>query len=98
MRGLVVFALMILGSSAFGQTCLRPEWGKCVSFPNGGSHKGISIQGMPVEMEVTPGPDICVSNQEEIGSGTYARFERNKTPWPNKDWGVDVDNFCFYQK
>jgi len=53
---------------------------------------------MPVQMEVAPGPDICVSNQEEIGSGTYARFERNKVPWPNKGWGVSVDNFCFYQK
>jgi hypothetical protein len=98
MRSVVVVALMILGSDAFGQTCLRPEWGKCVSFPNGGSHSGVSIQGMPVQMEVTPGPDICVSNQEEIGSGTYARFERNKTPWPNADWGVNADNYCFYQK
>jgi hypothetical protein len=103
MRSLLVLASLILvstilGSNAFGQTCLRPEWGKCVSFPNGGSHSGVSIQGMPVQTDVTPGPDICVSNQEEIGSGTYARFERNKAPWPDKEWGVNVDNFCFYQK
>ena len=79
MRSLVVFALMVLSSNAFGQTCLRPEWGKCVSFPNGGSHSGVSIQGMPVQMEVTPGPDICVSNQEEIGSALFlARSRKEK--------------------
>jgi hypothetical protein len=108
MRSLPILALTILGSTlssstfldsnAFAQTCIRPQWGKCVSFPNGGSHSGVSIQGMPVQMEVAPGPDICVSNEEEIGSGTYARFERNKAPWPDKEWGVNADNFCFYQK
>jgi hypothetical protein len=97
MRGLIFFAVMTLGSTAFGQTCLRPHWGACVSFPNGGSHTGVSIQGMPVQTQVAPGPDICVSNEEEIGSGNYARFQRGGAPWPDKDWGVNVDNFCFYQ-
>jgi hypothetical protein len=108
MRSLIYVGLMITGpallsstlldSKAFAQTCLRPAWGKCVSFPNGGSHSGVSIQGMPMQMDVTPGPDICVSNEEEIGSTTYARFERNKMPWPDEEWGVNADNFCFYPK
>ena len=46
--------------------CIRPEWGKCVSFPNGGSHTGMSIQKEKIQAEVTPGPDICVINEEEI--------------------------------
>ena len=44
MRGLIVLAAMIVSTSVFGQECIRPEWGKCVSFPNGGSHTGMSIQ------------------------------------------------------
>ena len=46
----------------------------------------------------SPGADICVVNHEEVGGYTYARFARNGTPWPNEDWGVDVDSFCFYKK
>jgi hypothetical protein len=43
MRILVVVALLA-SSSVFGQECIRPEWGKCVSFPNGGSHTGTSLK------------------------------------------------------
>ncbi len=50
MRGLIVVAVLVADTSAlvttsvFGQECLRPEWGKCVAFPNGGKHTGVSIQ------------------------------------------------------
>jgi hypothetical protein len=104
MRSLIVVAALVAGTSAlvntsvFGQECLRPEWGKCVAFPNGGKHTGVSIQREKVETDVTPGPDICVSNEEEIGGYTFARFQRAGTPWPNADWGVNVDDFCFYPK
>jgi hypothetical protein len=99
MRGLIVLAAtMIVSTSVFGQECIRPEWGKCVSFPNGGSHTGVSIEREKVRAEVTPGPDICVSNEEEIGGYTFARFQRVGAPWPNADWGVNIDDFCFYPK
>lgn len=86
-----------LGSAARGQECLRPEWTACVAFPNGGRHTGVSIQREMVQTQVTPGPDICVVNHEEVGGYTYARFARNGMPWPNEDWGVDIDTFCFYK-
>jgi hypothetical protein len=90
-------AAMLFGSAAFSQECLRPEWTACVAFPNGGSHTGVSIERMQVKIDVPPGPDICVVNHEEISGYTYARFQRNGTPWPNEDWGVDIDTFCFYK-
>jgi hypothetical protein len=100
MRIFVILALatvtMIAASNAFAQTCLRPKWTECISFPNGGRHTGTSPQGTPVQMEVTPGPDICVSNEWEIRAETYAQFERNGGPWPNRDWEVRVEDFCFY--
>jgi hypothetical protein len=98
MRSVIVFALMVVGSAASGQECLRPEWTKCVAMPNGGTHTGTSIDRQHVEMNVTPGAEICVINHEEVGGYTYARFARNGTPWPNEDWGVDIDDFCFYKK
>ena len=98
MRSVIVFAALVFSSSVFGQECIRPEWGKCVAFPNGGSHTGESIQREKVQMDVTPGPDICVSNEEEIGGYTFPRFQRAGAPWPNKDWGVNVDDFCFFTK
>ena len=98
MRGLIVFAAMVVSTSVFGQECIRPEWGKCVAFPNGGSHTGMSIQKEKIQAEVTPGPDICVINEEEIGGYTFARFGRNGAPWPNADWAANVDDFCFYTK
>src|SRR6266478_1450251 len=81
MRGFIVLAALMVSSSVFGQECIRPEWGKCVSFPNGGSHTGMSIQKEKIQVEVTPGPDICVINEEEIGGYTFARFGRNGAPW-----------------
>jgi len=98
MRSVIVVAAVVFSSTAFGQECIRPEWGKCVAFPNGGSHTGVSIQREKVQMDVPPGPDICVSNEEEIGGYTFARFQRAGAPWPNKDWGVNVDDFCFFKK
>jgi hypothetical protein len=99
MRGLIVLAAIAVSStSVLGQECIRTEWGKCVSFPNGGSHTGMSIQKEKIQADVTPGPDICVSNEEEIGGYTFARFQRNGMAWPNADWAANVDDFCFYKK
>jgi hypothetical protein len=99
MRGLVVLAAVLLGgSSVFGQECIRPEWGKCVSFPNGGSHTGTSPKKEKVTAEVTPGPDICVINEEELGGETFARFARDGVPWPNEDWFANAEDFCFFRK
>jgi hypothetical protein len=103
MRSLIVAAAlmsgsMVLSSNVFGQECLRPAWGKCVSLPNGGTHTGESIQREKLKLDVPPGPDICVSNEEEIGGYTFARFQRNGAAWPNEDWAVNVDDFCFYKK
>jgi hypothetical protein len=101
MRSLMAVAAMIVAglaaTHASAQTCLRPKWTECVSFPNGGRHTGTSPQGAPVEMEVTPGPDICVSTEWEIRAETYALFARSGQPWPNRDWEVRVEDFCFYK-
>ena len=88
---------LVVGSNAFAQTCLRPRWTECVSFPNGGRHTGISPYGMPVQIDVPPGPDICVSTEWEIEAETYALFARDGKPWPNRDWEVRVETFCFYK-
>ena len=100
-RDLIVAATIavatIVASHASAQTCLRPKWTECVSFPNGGRHTGVSPYGIPVQMEVPAGAEICVSNEWEIRAETYAQFARNGTPWPNRDWEVDVDTFCFYK-
>jgi hypothetical protein len=52
---------------------------------------------MPVQIEVPPGPDICVSTEWEIEAETYALFQRDGMPWPNRDWEVRVETFCFYK-
>ena len=88
---------MLVAWSVSAQTCLRPNWTECVSFPSGGRHTGVNPQGATVEIDVPPGPDICVSTEWEIRAETYAQFARNGTPWPNRDWEVDVDTFCFYK-
>jgi hypothetical protein len=102
MRKIIVpaaaLAAMMLVSHAFAQqTCLRPKWTECVAFPNGGRHTGIDPMGMPVQMEITSGANICVSNEWEIQADTYAQFSRNGMPWPNPDWEVRVETFCFYK-
>jgi hypothetical protein len=101
MRILIVLAIaaaeMTLASPSFARTCLRPKWTECVSFPSGGRHTGIDPQGAPVRIEVPPGPDICVSTEWEIRAETYALFERGGVRWPNRDWEVEVDTFCFYK-
>jgi len=84
-------------SQASAQTCLRPHWTECVSFPNGGKHTGVDPDGERVEMEVTPGPDICVSLEWEIQAETYAEFSRGGMPWPKRDWDVKVETFCFFK-
>jgi hypothetical protein len=50
-----------------------------------------------VQIEVPPGPDICVSTEWEIEAETYALFQRDGMPWPNRDWEVRVETFCFYK-
>jgi hypothetical protein len=90
-------AVAVTASSVSAQTCLRPKWTECVAFPNGGRHTGVSPQGMPVQMEVASGAEICVGNEEEIGAQTYAQFWRNGVPWPDRDWEVNVETFCFYK-
>ena len=101
MRNLMAVATMavatIVASHASAQTCLRPKWTECVSFPNGGRHTGVSPYGAPVQLEVPIGAEICVSNEWEIRAETYAQFSRNGAPWPDRDWEVDVDTFCFYK-
>jgi hypothetical protein len=101
MRNLIVLAMAVaaalLASQAGAQTCLRPKWTECVSFPHGGRHTGINTEGVRVEIEVPPGPDICVSTEWEVRAETYALFERGGAHWPNREWEVDVDTFCFYQ-
>ena len=91
-----VVAMMVC-SNALAQSCLRPKWTECVSFPNGGRHTGISPYGKPVEIEVTPGPDICVSTEWEIEAESYVQFSRSGDPWPHPDWEVREDNFCLYK-
>jgi hypothetical protein len=98
MRIVVAVAALFVSSSVLGQECIRPEWGKCISFPNGGSHTGTSIRKEKIAAEVTPGPDICVVNEEEIGGETFARFARDGAAWPNADWFANVDDFCFFRK
>src|ERR1700719_314627 len=102
MRIFVILALAtvttIAASNAFAQTCLRPKWTECVSFPNGGRHTGVSPAGKSVEIEVPPGSDICVITEWEVRAETYAQFARNGVPWwPDRDWEVDVETFCFFK-
>jgi hypothetical protein len=93
----VLAAVAAAASSASAQTCLRPKWTECVQFPKGGRHTGVSPQGTAVQTEVASGPDICVGNEEEIGAQTYAQFWRNGVPWPDRDWEVNAETFCFYK-
>jgi hypothetical protein len=65
---------MLVAWSASAQTCLRPKWTECVSFPNGGRHTGVSPAGKSVEIEVPPGSDICVITEWEVRAETYAQF------------------------
>ncbi len=98
MRGVIVMAALLASSSVFGQECIRPKWTECVAFPNGGSHSGVSVQKEKIQAEVTPGSNICVVNEEEIGGETFAQFARNGQPWPNANWRANVEDFCFYKK
>jgi hypothetical protein len=101
MRSLIAVAAIAVAtlvvSHASAQTCLRPKWTECISFPNGGRHTGISPYRVAVQLEVPAGAEICVSNEWEVEADTYAQFSRNGAPWPNRDWEVDVDTFCFYK-
>jgi hypothetical protein len=94
---IVLAAAAAAASNASAQTCLRPKWTECVQFPNGGRHTGVSPQGTAVQMEIPAGPEICVGNEEEIGAVTYAQFWRNGVPWPDRDWEVNAETFCFYK-
>jgi hypothetical protein len=101
MRNAIVLATILttltIASQAPAQTCLRPKWTECVSFPNGGRHTGINSEGQAQERDIPPGADICVINEWEIQADTYAQFARNGVPWPDKDWEVRVETFCFYK-
>jgi hypothetical protein len=93
-------ATLIASQIAFGagaQECLRPKWTECISFPHGGRHTGVNAYGMTIETAVPPGAEICVSTEWEINADTYAMFERGGMPWPNRDWEVRVETFCFYR-
>jgi hypothetical protein len=94
---IVLAATVVAASNASAQTCLRPKWTECVQFPNGGRHTGVTPQGTAVEADIPAGPEICVGNEEEIGAQTYAQFWRNSVPWPDRDWEVNVESFCFYK-
>jgi hypothetical protein len=98
LAAIAAVALIAVNASAQTQECLRPKWTECVQFPSGGRHTGVSPQGTKVEAEVPPGPEICVGNEEEIGATTYAQFWRGGVPWPDRDWEVRADDFCFYRK
>ena len=101
MRKLMATPIMaiatIIASHASAQTCLRPKWNECVSFPSGGRHTGVTPYGSPVQLGVPAGTKICVSNEWEIRAETYAQFSQNGSPWPDRDWEVEVDTFCFYR-
>jgi hypothetical protein len=86
-----------VASDATAQTCLRPQWTECVSFPNGGRHTGISPYGKPVQRDVPPGARICVSTVWEIRAEDYVLFERDGHAWPDRDWEVEAETFCFYR-
>jgi hypothetical protein len=90
-------ALAASGAGAGAQTCLRPKWTECVSFPNGGRHTGISPYGKPVGLDVPPGAKICVSTEWEIRAENYVLFERDGHSWPDRDWEVEAETFCFYR-
>ena len=94
---IVLAAAMAAASNASAQTCLRPKWTECVQFPNGGRHTGVSTDGKAVQMDIPAGPEICVGNEEEIGATTYAQFWRDGVPWPDRDWEVNAETFCFYK-
>jgi hypothetical protein len=101
MRALILLAAacvaIFVARDATAQTCLRPKWTECVSFPNGGRHTGISTAGKSVQADVPPGSEICVITEWEVRAETYALFARNGVPWPDRDWEVDVDTFCFFK-
>jgi hypothetical protein len=101
MRIIMAAALMALAtvavSPAPAQTCLRPKWTECIAFPNGGRHTGVSPYGVRVQADVPAGSEICVITEWEVRAETYAQFARNGVPWPDRDWEVDVDTFCFYR-
>ncbi len=92
-----VLVTVVMATKAAAQTCLRPKWTECVAFPAGGRHTGVSPQGAAIEMEVTPGAEICVGNEEEIGAQTFSQFWRSGVPWPDRDWEVNSETFCFYK-
>lgn len=86
-----------LAASADAQTCLRPKWTECISFPSGGRHTGISPYGKPVQLDVPPGAKICVSTEWEIRAEDYVLFERDGHAWPDRDWEVEAETFCFFR-
>ena len=102
MRLVLAFAAAVTGltlaaPTSAQQTCLRPKWTECLSFPNGGRHTGTDPYGKPVQLEVPAGSEICVRNEWEIRAESYVQFSRNGEPWPHRDWEVRIENFCLYK-
>jgi hypothetical protein len=95
--GTIILAVSITASHASAQMCLRPNWTECVSFPNGGRHTGISPYGVPIQLSVPAGADICVSTRWEVRAEEYVQFTRDGKLWPDRDWEVEADTFCFYK-
>jgi hypothetical protein len=87
----------LAASVAGAQTCLRPQWTECISFPNGGRHTGVSPHGKPVQLDVPQGAKICVSTEWEIRAENYVLFERDGHAWPDRDWEVEAETFCFFR-
>jgi hypothetical protein len=88
---------LLLGADVFAQTCLRPHWTECISFPKGGRHTGVDPYGKAIEAQIPAGAEICVINHSEIRAETYAEFARGGAPWPEKDWAVNAETFCFIE-
>lgn len=93
----IVALLTLAASHAPAADCLRPKWTECIAFANGGRHTGVSPYGARVEIAVPSGAEICVINEWEVSADTYAQFALNGAPWPDRDWEVDVETFCFYK-
>jgi hypothetical protein len=79
---LALAAWSALAASANAQTCL---------------HTGISPYAKPVQLDVPPGAKICVSTEWEIRAENYVLFERDGHPWPDRDWEVEAETFCFFR-
>jgi len=92
----VVSGMSVTASSQ--SSCLRPNTGSCVDFPNGGSHTGIDTNGNTATRQVERGDHICVATTSLGRPGVpfpLAQFTRDGAPWPTDSWAVRASDFCF---